>query len=167
MDQHLTQLEAVLQSQIARHEQLAALTQAKLAALRQADHKLIAALTQQENQQLQAIAELEKQRLTLVAELTLLVAPTEAQPLRMGELAERLNEPARGRLLVLRAQLRQRMEAVRQQAALARGASEALLRHMSSLVQSIGSVLTGVAAYGRRGAPPRTASAVSTFCATA
>jgi hypothetical protein len=167
MDKVLLQLETVLTAEIAAHERLLKLLHQKLSALRRADHEKVADCCQQENQQIQTIGELEKERLTQVAALTQIVAPQAPQPLRMSQLAEHLPEPARGRLLVLRQQLRGQIEQVRQESAIARRAAESLLAHMQGLVRTIGSVMNGGATYGRTGAPPRSVSAISTFQATA
>lgn len=127
----------------------------------------VATLTQSENQGLQALGELEKQRLQLAAMLTQMLDPTASKPMRLHELAQQLPEPARGRLLILRQQLKEATEAVQRESALARGVSEALVKHMNGLVRTIGSAMTGVAVYGRDGKMPRAATAVSTFSATA
>jgi hypothetical protein len=167
MEKELTQLEALLRQQLAAHEQLAGLVQRKLAALRAADHRQVTACCHAENQRLQAIGELEKERLKLVAQLSLLLDPQAPAPLKLAEVAERLPEPARGRLLVLRQQLRQRMEQVQRDSAVARSAASDLVRHMTGLVQSIGACMTGMGVYSRGGARPQAATAVSTFQATA
>ncbi|MEX1091393.1 MAG: flagellar export chaperone FlgN [Phycisphaeraceae bacterium] len=169
MEQQLTQLEEALGQQIGAHERLAGLVRQKLAALRQAQQAKVAALTQQENQVLQAIGELEKRRIMLVAGLTQRLQPAATRPWRLEELAQNLPEPSRGRLLVLRTQLRQQIELVRQESSIVRSVSEALLRHMNGLVQSLGSAMTGVGTYtrGGGGGPPPPPTAMSTFNATA
>lgn len=167
MEKSVATLEAILREQLALHEQMLTTLVDKKAALVRADHGKVTALLQQENNHIQAISELEKKRLALVGDLTLRVEPTAAAPLRLPELAQRLPEPARGRLLVLREQVRQRMERVREEAGLARRATESLVRHMHGLVQSIGSAVTGIGTYSRAGAPPRAALAISTFNTTA
>jgi hypothetical protein len=167
LEKGLAALEAILREQLALHEQMLAVLLQKKSALARADHAGVTALLQQENRHVQTVSNLEKTRLALVGDLTLLLDPGAAAPLRLPELAERLPEPARGRLLVLRGQVRQRMERVRDEAGLARRATESLVRHMHGLVQSIGSVVTGVGTYGRAGAPPRAALAISTFNTTA
>jgi hypothetical protein len=167
LDKTVTKLEAVLQEQLATHERLLALLLAKRKALAGADRAKLAELLSSENQQVQAVSELEKQRLALVAELTQIVSPDAKEPMRLPELAMKLSEPARGKLMVLRTQLRQRMESVREQTQVARRATESLVKHMQGLVQSIGNSVTGVGTYGRAGAPPKAAMAISTFSATA
>ena len=75
----------------------------------------------------------------LVAQLTRLIDPSAAAPMRMRDLAERLPEPARGRLLVLREQLRERIASVKDESSVTRRATEALLKHMQGLVHTLGS----------------------------
>ena len=167
MDHQVAQLEATLAQQLHEHDQLLELIQRKRQALRAADHRLVADCCRQENGRVQRIGELEKQRLLLAGELTLLLVPGATEPLRLDALAQRLAEPAQGRLLVLRQQLRQRMEQVRHDAGIAQRAAEALARHMQGLVQTLSGVMSGGAAYGRAGAPTRAALALSTFNMTA
>lgn len=166
MDKQLAQLETVLVDMATAHERLLAVVNRKRQALGAADPRALAACCEEENQIVQAIGELEKQRLTLVAELTLRTDPSAAAPLRLGELAQRLPEPARGRLLVLRQQLRQRIEDVRHHTAVTRTATESLVRHMAGLVQVVGGMVTGIGLYGRGGAAPKAALTVSTFNTT-
>lgn len=166
MERELNQLEQVLREQLAAHEHMSALLDQKLAALRRADHAQVARLAQEENAQVQRLAELEKQRLNLVAGLTLAVEPGAPEPMRMAQLAERLQEPVRGKLLVLRAELRKRMEEVQKRAAVARRAAETLVLHMQGLMQSITGALAGVSTYGRAGTVPVASAAVSTFSTT-
>ncbi len=167
MKRELEQLETLLRKQIESHQKLVQLLHEKLAALRKADRTRVTHLCQRENEQVQQIGELEKQRLVLIAELTRHVTPQAPAPLSLVQLCEHLQEPDRGRLLVLRSQLRQLIEQAQQQSSLARRAAEMLLRHMQGLVQSIGAVVTVVGTYTRQGAMPRQATAMSTFVATA
>lgn len=131
-------LEAVLKQLAERHEQLLALMKRQREALRQADHHGVSEYSRLENTIVQAIGELEKQRLELVAELTRAIHPTAAQPMRMRDLAERLPEPSRGRLLVLREQLRDRIARVKEESSVTRRATESLLKHMQGLVHTLG-----------------------------
>ncbi len=124
-------------------------------------------LCRQENQRIQMVSGLEKQRLTLVAQMTLALDPQAPQPLRLKELADRLPEPVRGRLLVLRQQVRQRMEEIQAEVGVARRASELLVRHMQGIIQTIGAAVTGVGTYNRNGGRPKVALAMSTFNTTA
>jgi len=167
IDKKAAQLEAILAQQLDEHDQLLGLVTRKRQAVRQAERGLVVDCCKQENQRIQRIAELEKVRLGVTGELTLLLDPGAAEPMRLGELAQRLTEPARGRLLVLRQQLRQRMEQVRREAGIAQRATELLARHMQGVVQTISSAIGGGAAYSRSGAPPQAAMAMRTLNMTA
>jgi hypothetical protein len=163
MLKELAQLEALLRQEIDAQKRLTAAVGRKLAAMRQADHRGVVACCQEENRLVQSGSDLAKARMTLVAQLTQALDPAAAQPLRLGELAEKLSEPARGKLLLLRSQLRQEMETVRRQSGIARGAAQVLAAHMLGLVQMVGSAMSGVGVYDRGGALPRTAVAIRTF----
>ena len=135
---HIPVLETVLKQLAERHEQLLTLMKRQRECLRLADHDGVSECSRLENTLVQAIGELEKRRLELVAELTMAVDPKAIQPMRMRDLAECLPEPARGRLLVLREQLRERIAAVKEESSVTRRATEALLNHMQGLVLTLG-----------------------------
>lgn len=137
IQKHIPVLEAVLKQLADRHEQLLSLMKRQRESLRQADHRGVSECSRLENVLVQAIGDLEKRRLELVAELTRAVDPTAVAPMRMRDLAERLPEPARGRLLVLREQLRSRIAEVKEQSSVTRRATESLLKHMQGLVQTL------------------------------
>jgi len=119
-------LESVLKQLADRHEQLLALMLRQREALRLADHRSVSEYSRLENVLVQAIGDLEKRRQELVAQMTRAIDPSAPAPMRMRDLAERLPEPARGRLLVLREQLRERIAKVK------------LLKHMQGLVHTLG-----------------------------
>lgn len=167
LETSLHALESVLQRQLAGHEQLLALLQRKREALRAGDLDRIMELCELENEHIQSISELEKRRLELAARVTLLVQPGAPEPMRLEALAAHLPEPQRGRLLALRQTLLGRMGEVKRQTSIARRATEALMRHMQSLVQTVGALSTGVSTYSRHGARPQQATAVSTISLTA
>lgn len=131
-------LETVLKQLADRHEQLLMLMKRQRECLRLADHHGVSECSRLENTLVQAIGDLEKRRLELVAQLTQTMDPQALKPMRMRDLAEQLPEPARGRLLVLREQLRARIAQVREQSSVTRRATEALLNHMQGLVQTLG-----------------------------
>ncbi|NJL32279.1 MAG: flagellar protein FlgN [Phycisphaerales bacterium] len=157
------ELEAVLRELCEAHLRMSALLADKLGALRRADHKAVAASLGMENQQVQLIGELEKRRLTLAALLTQMIEPSAKAPWRLTELAQHLAEPARGRVLALRAQMVTTMQKVQKESAVTRRASEELVRHMQGLMRSVTSSVSGASVYGRSGQPPRAAMALSTF----
>ena len=163
----IDQLTGVLAKQLEAHGRLLALLKQKRQSLRQVQYEQVTTGSQQENTVIQQISELEKRRLQLVADLTLALDTHAAQPLRLAELAERLDEPDRGRLLVLRQQLFEHMAEVRRQTNVARRATESLVSHMQGLVQSIGAACSGMSVYASNGAPPPQAMVISTFNTTA
>lgn len=130
-------LETVLKQLAERHEQLLSLMKRQREALRQADHHGVTEYSRLENTMVQAIGDLEKRRLELVAQLTRIVDPSAKVPMRLRDLAERLPEPSRSRLLVLREQLRERIAKVKDESSVTRRATESLLRHMQGLVHTL------------------------------
>jgi len=167
MDRPLIQLEELLRKQIAMQSRLAAVLVAKMDACRHVQRERIIELHHQENEQLQSMAELEKQRLMLVAQITQMIDPQAAQPFRLRELAERLEDPMRGRLLVLRQQWVEKLHEVKRESTVARQAAETMLRHMQGLVHTITAAVSGIGTYSRTGGTPQAVAAVSTFSATA
>ena len=163
----IDQLTGVLAKQLEAHGRLLVLLKQKRQSLRQVQYEQVTTGSQQENTVIQQISELEKRRLQLVADLTLALDMHAPQPLRLGELAERLDEPDRGRLLVLRHQLLEHMAEVRWQTNVARRATESLVSHMQGLVKSVGAACSGMSVYASNGAPPPQAMVISTFNTTA
>jgi len=162
----LESLEAVLRRQLEHHTRLLKLMEGKRDALRRHQADRLADLCRAEHAVVSKISDDEKRRLTLVAELTLAVQPDAQQPLAMVDLAERLAEPDRTRLLLLRQQLREQMQEVQRRTTVVRRATDAVARHMTGLVQGIAAASAGVSTYGMRGARTRPAAAVSTFSVT-
>jgi len=166
-DTKIDELIAVLQQLVAAHVKLLGLLQRKRAALASADYQKITELCEMANVSVQQISEQEKARLTLVADLTLMADPAAPAPLRMAELADRLPEPTRGVLLVLRQRLLEQMRHVQRETNVTKRATQSLATHMRGLAHTIGALYTGVSVYDRQGAPPPEAIAVSTFNTTA
>lgn len=160
-------LETTLRQLLDLHTELLDLLKRKRDVVRGNDSRAAVGLCVLEHEKLQKIADLEKKRLHLVADLTLSVDPKAQAPLRMAELADRLGEPVRGRLLVARQQLLEKMKSVQEESNIVRRATEALAKHMHGIVQTLGALSAGVATYGSRGAFPQHNTAVSTFSATA
>jgi hypothetical protein len=153
--------------QIASHETLLGIMLRKRQALQLANHVMMTECTLQENEQVKVIAQTERERLDLVGRITLMIDPQAKAPMKLLDLAQRLPEPTQGKILMLRLKLRERMENVQRESSVARKASETLLRHVQGLVQMIGSACTGVSTYSQQGLHHRSATAVSTFNATA
>ncbi len=120
-------------------------------AFRRGDAAALTELCRVQSLCVEAISDLERTRKTLVIDLNRLVAPDATQPLRMAELAERLPEPARGRLLVLRSRLVTSMQHVQEQSSVLRRAGDAMIGHVSGLIRTIGTVTRGGHAYGLTG----------------
>lgn len=168
LDRALAQLEGVLREQLEANRALCDLIQRKHAALRKADRKAVADCLRSENGKVQLLSELEKQRLSLVAQATLLMCgPRATEPLPLMQLAERIPEPTRGRLLMLRQELRIAMQEVQHESSVARRAADSLVHHMRGLVQTLGVAANASPTYGRTGGYPRGATRMSTFSATA
>lgn len=167
LEKSLNQLEALLRQQITTHESLANILVRKRQALMTANHVVMNECTVRESDLLKQVAQCEKARLSLVGELSLMVDANAKEPLTMLQLAEHLPEPNRGRLLVLRLELRERILTVQKETGIARRASETLLRHVHGIIQVIGTACTGVSTYGQQGSRHRAATAVSTFNTTA
>jgi len=163
----IASLEQVIGQLLRLHGELLELLKRKQDKLRANDANGTMDLCKLEHEKVTRIAELEKHRLTLAADLTLVVDPNAAEPMRLAELAERLDEPVRGRLLVLRQQLLEKMARVQNETSIVRRATETLAKHMQGIIQTIGAITTGVSTYGSGGAFPQRNAAVSTFSATA
>jgi len=160
-------LERTLRQLLDLHTELLELLKRKRDIVRSNDSQAAINLCVLEHEKLRKIAELEKLRLQQVADLTLAVDPQAGAPMRMAELADRLGEPVRGRLLVARQQLLEGMKNVQQETNIVRRATETLSKHMHGIVQTIGALSAGVSTYGNRGAFPQKNTPVSTFSATA
>ena len=134
----IDQLVSVMQSLLAQQIKLMALLSQKRTALRSADYHRVTELCQLENKIVQSFAQREKQRLQLTADITLTIEPEANEPMRLSVLAQHLAEPDRGRLLVLRRQLKEQMLKVQKETSIARRATQSLVTHMQGLVQPIG-----------------------------
>ncbi|MCE9590136.1 MAG: flagellar protein FlgN [Planctomycetes bacterium] len=163
----LAKVEETLHAQLERHAALLVLLERKRRSLSLANYRDVTECCRLENEHIQALGELEKRRMEQSAALTLALDPSAKEPLRLRELAMRVDEPARSRLLALRGQLRERMEAVRREVSVARRATESLARHMHGVLQVIGSAVTGIGTYTRAGAMPQGVTSISTFNTTA
>lgn len=167
LEKSLNQLEALLRQQITTHESLLGILIRKRQALATANHLVMNECTVRESGLIKTIADCEKARLAIVGDITLKLDANATAPLTMIQLAELLPEPNRGRLLVLRLELREKIQTVQKETGVARRASESLLRHVHGIIQVIGTACTGVSTYGQQGARHRSATAVSTFNTTA
>ncbi len=180
----LRELERVLEAEIGAHEALEKLLAGKLEAVRQSRSGEVEALCGQENHELQRLAELAKQRIELVGILAERFVPQTAGScppppseeggaggnvsgaMTLGKLAKHLPQPQRQRVQELRDRLASRMQQVRRRTGTLRRASQALLRHMHGVMQTVAGALSEGGMYGRGGRAPGAALAVSTFNAT-
>lgn len=166
VEAHVLAIESTMRQMVVLHEELLPVMIRKREAVRRAHVDLMAELCRLENEKVQGIAELEKQRQALVARLTLLIDPKSTEPMRLIDLATRIAEPWRGRLLVTRQQLVEKLESVKEQTAVARRAADQLVKHVQGLVQGVTSAATA-ATYTKPSAGPRPAARLSTFSMTA
>lgn len=167
IDKAVAALEAVVGNLIGLHDELGRLMDEKRTALREADTNLMSQSTELENQKIQRISELEKKRLELIAALTLQVKPEASEPMRMRELAEAMDEPMRGKLLVLRQQLLDAIKRVADRSRVTRKAAQSLLGHMQGLMQAVATAASGGATYGQQGTMPNTKPPMTTISVTA
>lgn len=166
MDELLSQLVEQMQSLLETHQSLLTLVRRKQEAMRLGQADLVSETCTLENEHLQRIAELEKQRQQIVGHITESLAPDAAEPLRLQQIAERVDEPRRGQLLVLHQQMRQTMQTIQRENDVSRRAAEGLLRHMQGIVQQVTQVM-GAATYGRRGAVTPESASVHSISVTA
>jgi len=167
MDKDLQQLEQHLRDLLAEHDAMLTLIRRKREAIRQAKPAVVQDCSARENAHVQKIGSIETQRQRVVATLTAAITPQSSQPLRLGQIAERCSEPQRGRLLVLQAQLIERMNQIKRESAITRSAMEGLLGHVQGMVQTLIQTVAGGGTYGQRGTMNAAGAAVSSFNATA
>jgi hypothetical protein len=166
LDRQLQQLEQQLRDLLSEHDALLALIRRKREALRQAKPSVVSACCQSENGHVQKIGEIEKARQQLAAIITRQIDPDATCPMALREIAEQVDEPQRGRLLVLHQQLKERMEQVRRESAVTRRAMEGLLNHVQGIVQSLTQYVGGGGTYGRRGVVTCAPAGASSFSLT-
>ena len=100
---------------------------------------------------MQEIAEIEKRRIGVVGRFAERLGSPARSQTTMRWLAERVEEPARGRLLGLAGSLRATIETVRGENRVARVAAEALSQHMTGLMKTVAAHLNHAKTYGRAG----------------
>ena len=164
---HMGSLEKLLTQQIGLHEELLKLMNDKRGAISQGNPTQLTMLCQLEHEKISRISETEKQRLELVGRMTQMIDPQAKQPMRLVELAENLPGEQRDRVVMLRSALRERMKSVQQQASVAKRATESLVKHMQSLIQTVTAVSTGMSVYGNNGNFNTERTRVSTLNMTA
>ncbi|MEX2673299.1 MAG: flagellar export chaperone FlgN [Phycisphaeraceae bacterium] len=150
MDDLLRQLVTQLELMAAKHDSLLDLVRRKQQAIRMGQADLVAETCTLENEHIQHIAELEKQRQQTVGHLTQSLSPAANEPLRITQIADAVDEPRRGQLLLLHQKMRQTMQTIQRENDVSKRAAEGLLRHVQGIVQQVQQVIGG-ATYGRRG----------------
>jgi hypothetical protein len=150
MDKWLDELETCLRQMHEEHHQMLALIQRKQQAMRQAKADAVHECCGLENQCIQRIGEVEKKRQACLGRLTAAWAPNSAKPLTIVEIAERVAEPRRGRLLVLKAQLTELMHGVRRENQVAQIATQGLIQHVQGVIKQVAAAMNP-GTYGRRG----------------
>ncbi len=147
----ITLIEENLRSQLEGHRKLLICIERNREAVRQANMQQIHSICEQKNEIAQHLSELEKQRLMVLGRLTERLEPDAERPIPLDRVAAALEEPARGRFEALAAELRAAIKDVRTASAVVRGATDALARHMTGLMQTVQSVLGRAKVYGRLG----------------
>jgi len=146
-------LRHLLTKQIELHDQMLDCVNRKREAVRQADVDGLTKTCEREQVIVQRLLDLEQRREPLVRHLAGLlgVEPADGQSLTSSALAEHLDEPNRGMLQALAAQLREKVLQVRKDHSIVRHAAEALSRHMAGIMQNVQSVMNQSKVYERRG----------------
>lgn len=146
-------LRQLLSRQLRLHDQLLDCVNAKREAIRTADIDEITAQCQREQTIVTNLTDLELKRDPIVRHLASLLDLDVAaeQTITSSAIAEHLDEPHRGTLQALAAQLREKIVEVKRTHSIVRQASEALSRHMSGVMQSVNAALHQSGVYERRG----------------
>ncbi len=167
MNRLIPQVEQCLNELIAEHEQLLMLVRRKRLALANAQPELVQDCCERENALIQRIGEIEKRRQTVVAQWTQQTHSAATQPLTLREIAERQDEPVRGRLLMNQQRLQELMRNVQDENRVARDATEGLLRHVQGMIRVISQAVSSAGVYGRKGVAAGPPAMASSFAVTA
>lgn len=160
------ELEALMRDLLVRYERIRTLADERLDAIRRSDGGRLARVIGMENEIIQEIAEIEKRRIGVVGRFAERLGSPSRTQTTMSWIAERLGEPVRGRLLALARTLRETIEVVRRENAVARTAAETLAQHMSGLLRTVAAHLNHAKTYGRRGTVDAGPSVVSALDVT-
>ena len=139
---------------VEQHRRLIALLERQQDAFRRGDAEGLTDVCRLQDACVRGITEQERHRVRLVLELSRQVGPADAddaKPLRLAQLAERLPEPARARLLASRERLIAVMREVQDRSSVLRRAGDAMIGHVNALIRTIGTVSRGGGAYGLTG----------------
>ncbi len=166
MDKLLVELEELIRRLRDEHVQLLGLIRRKTQALRLAKPEVVGDCCERENQAIQRIGALEKRRQALVGQITSVLNPGAAAPMRLSEIAAKASPTRADRLKVLHAELRQLIEQVRCEGAIAQRATQGLLQHVQGVMQNLRQRFAGGNIYGRRGVASGPSEMVSSFSMT-
>jgi len=146
-------LRQLLTKQIELHDQMLECVNRKREAIRAADVDALTKTCEREQVIVQRLLDLEQRREPLVKHLAGLLGmeQDDEESLTSSALAERLEEPSRGMVQALTAQLREKVLQLRNEHSIVRHAAEALSRHMSGIMQNVQSVMNQTRVYERRG----------------
>jgi hypothetical protein len=146
-------LRQMLVKQIELHDELLSCIHRKREAIRRADMPVMTDCCQREHRLTERLRDMDLRRPGIVMHLANLVglkAP-HANAISATDIANRLDEPLRGAIETLAAQLREKMQDVKREHSIVKQASEALSRHMAGIMQSVQALLNQSGTYERRG----------------
>ncbi|MEM6749214.1 MAG: flagellar export chaperone FlgN [Planctomycetota bacterium] len=152
LHRQLAQLEDLLRSMTRLQDRLLGFQEQKQQALRRGDAAGLGQACEAEHEVFAQVTTAEAQRQELAAAITLALDPAAKAPWGVVEIAERLPDPHRGRLLALRGELRAKLEEVAKHTGVARKACASLLNHMSGLLNTLAGAASGSGTYARNGA---------------
>lgn len=151
LEHHAAELERILLQIAERYEALARAANDRREALRRADPRALAACVEAENHAVQALADLERRRMIVVEAIAAGIGSPDRSQTPISRLAPALPEPARSRLLVLSASLRDLMEHVQRLNDSARKAADILAAHMEGLMRHVAAKLNHAQTYNPKG----------------
>lgn len=134
------------------YEELLAVLQRKLEAMRRADTELLNSCAARERFLLQRISEAESSRKVLVTDLQVRAGVAAKRPISITQLAERIGEPGRSKLLVLADGLRRLVEQTNQVNQVAALAGKELLAHFKHVYDVMRTAERDTGTYDVRGA---------------
>ena len=134
------------------YEELLAVLQRKLEAMRRADTELLNSCAARERFLLQRISEVESSRKVLTGDLQLRTGVAAKRPMSITQLAERIGEPDRSKLLVLADGLRRLVEQTNQVNQVAALAGKELLAHFRHVYDVMRAAEQDTGTYDVRGA---------------
>lgn len=140
------ELEPLIAALTEAHEEMLALTLEHRSAISRADAAAIARCIERQGQAAARIGDLEVQRRRMVA-----LASPAGRPVTLTNLAERLPEPDRARVIAAAARLRDTLTRLQRETRTVRAATESLLAHMNGLMQQVARTLSQTRLYGPQG----------------